>query len=505
MKLTLKNMQQMNPSQIFDCLMPEVDSVYEQFRYLNLSKKDFAVLVNQEVLRSMHTYDGVKPYTDFIKENLTSSLETVTRERMTDSKTTSILLEKYVQQTFSSFTSEKDCVEKFEQLQQFFEKYSIEPTQKMILNLAKQNSVFQQMGDALYQAYQSSSSSLDFDKMLENKILAMVLDTYCTMQNNEVVIPDKDSVRDVPSSVVAYLREITQIPLLSLEEEKELASKVAQGDAAAKNKLIESNLRLVVRFAKNYLNQGLSYLDLIQEGNLGLMKAVEKYDVEKGCHFATYAVYWIKQAMSRATANKGRNIRIPVQVYLKVGTCRRTIRKLSEQLKRQPTIDEVANAMGMSVKEASELYNLQDDTISMNSIVSADSDTELGDFIPSSNDTPEEIALSSALKDDMQKLFTACNLKEMEQNVLMMRYGFYNQEPMTLEEIGNIYHVTRERIRQLEAKALMKLRRSRQVKEMADYTLYPEASLQNIEEFKEKYRIDGQEKPKTYLKTPKNK
>lgn len=304
---------------------------------------------------------------------------------------------------------------------------------------------------------------------------------------------------ETTDSVRVYLSEIGKIPLLSVQQERELAYKVAQGDSKARNLFIESNLRLVVSIARKYLNRGLPFLDLIQEGNLGLMIAVDKYDGEKGYRFSTYAVCWIRQYVRMAIINKGRNIRIPAYMYEKMGAYKRTMTNLEVKLNRQPTISEIANEMGVSISEVTKLHKLQSDTVSLNTLIGDDEDTELENFIFSSEEMPEDLAIAETVQYQVRKLFKDCNLKEKEIGVLMLRYGFNGRRPMTLKQVGKEYNFTRERARQIEASALKKIRSSKSIEEFADYMCYPEESLENIEEIRKMYK-NSKARYKAYLR-----
>ena len=261
-------------------------------------------------------------------------------------------------------------------------------------------------------------------------------------------------------SVRMYLREIGDIPLLSQEEELELAQKAVKGDKKAKDKLAESNMRLVVSIAKKYSGRGLDFLDLIQEGNTGLLRAVEKFDPEKGFKFSTYATWWIRQAITRAIADQARTIRIPVHMVETINKVMRTKRRLTQELNREPSDAEVAEAMGMDAEKIEYVMRIRQDIASLDASVGRDGDDDesvLGDFIEDSErDSPEEATANQILKEQIAEILTT--LSEREQKIIRLRFGIGGGRPHTLEEVGNEFSVTRERIRQIEAKALAKLR-----------------------------------------------
>lgn len=272
-------------------------------------------------------------------------------------------------------------------------------------------------------------------------------------------------------SVRMYLREIGDIPLLSQEEELELAQKAVKGDKKAKDKLAESNMRLVVSIAKKYSGRGLDFLDLIQEGNTGLLRAVEKFDPDKGFKFSTYATWWIRQAITRAIADQARTIRIPVHMVETINKVMRTKRRLTQELNREPSDAEVAEAMGMDVDKIEYVMRIKQDIASLDASVGRDGDDDesvLGDFIEDSErDSPEEATANQILKEQIAEILTT--LSEREQKIIRLRFGIGGGRPHTLEEVGNEFSVTRERIRQIEAKALAKLRKNKQTKKLHGY------------------------------------
>ena len=272
-------------------------------------------------------------------------------------------------------------------------------------------------------------------------------------------------------SVRMYLREIGDIPLLSQEEELELAQKAVKGDKKAKDKLAESNMRLVVSIAKKYSGRGLDFLDLIQEGNTGLLRAVEKFDPEKGFKFSTYATWWIRQAITRAIADQARTIRIPVHMVETINKVMRMKRRLTQELNREPSDAEVAEAMGMDAEKIEYVMRIRQDIASLDASVGRDGDDDesvLGDFIEDSErDSPEEATANQILKEQIAEILTT--LSEREQKIIRLRFGIGGGRPHTLEEVGNEFSVTRERIRQIEAKALAKLRKNKQTKKLHGY------------------------------------
>ena len=273
---------------------------------------------------------------------------------------------------------------------------------------------------------------------------------------------------NIDDPVRMYLREIGRIPLLSYDEELELAKKVLAGDEAAKQKLAESNLRLVVSIAKKYVGRGMLFLDLIQEGNMGLIKAVEKFDYTKGYKFSTYATWWIRQAITRAIADQARTIRIPVHMVETINKLIRTSRHLLQQLGREPTPEEIAAEMEIPVEKVTEIQKIAQDPVSLETPIGEEDDSHLGDFIQDdASPAPQDAAAYTLLREQLEEVMKT--LTPREAKVLKLRFGLEDGKSRTLEEVGKEFNVTRERIRQIEAKALRKLRHPSRSKKLKDY------------------------------------
>lgn len=309
-------------------------------------------------------------------------------------------------------------------------------------------------------------------------------DLYNTLSENNIqVVSENEDDDEDPSStsnelltkdltindpVRMYLKEIGQIKLLTTEEELELADRIANGDEQAKAILAEANLRLVVSIAKRYVGRGMLFLDLIQEGNIGLMKAVEKFDVTKGYKFSTYATWWIRQAITRAIADQARTIRVPVHMVETINKLARVERQLTLELNREPTEEELSKKMGTSVEKIRDIYKISQEPVSLEIPIGEEDDSHLGDFIPDeTNMSPEDFAINELLKDEISEVLLT--LTEREEKVIRLRFGLEDGRPRTLEEVGQLFGVTRERIRQIEAKALRKLRHPSRSRKLKDY------------------------------------
>lgn len=321
---------------------------------------------------------------------------------------------------------------------------------------------FEKILDALEQ------SNVDVLRITDDEVVDDIILTEedeVDMENLDLSIPDGISLED---PVRMYLKEIGKVPLLSADEEIELAQRMEQGDQEAKKRLAEANLRLVVSIAKRYVGRGMLFLDLIQEGNLGLIKAVEKFDYCKGFKFSTYATWWIRQAITRAIADQARTIRIPVHMVETINKLIRVSRQLLQELGREPTPEEIAEEMKMPVDRVREILKISQEPVSMETPIGEEEDSHLGDFIEDDKvPVPADAAAFTLLKEQLEEVLET--LTERERKVLRLRFGLDDGRARTLEEVGKEFKVTRERIRQIEAKALRKLRHPSRSRKLKDY------------------------------------
>ena len=305
----------------------------------------------------------------------------------------------------------------------------------------------------------------DDDLMDDDDEVVLTEEDEVDVENIDLSVPDGVSIED---PVRMYLKEIGKVPLLSAEEEIELAKRMEEGDEEAKKKLAEANLRLVVSIAKRYVGRGMLFLDLIQEGNLGLIKAVEKFDYRKGYKFSTYATWWIRQAITRAIADQARTIRIPVHMVETINKLIRVSRQLLQELGREPTPEEIAAEMNMPVERVREILKISQEPVSLETPIGEEEDSHLGDFIQDDNvPVPVDAAAYTLLREQLEEVLNT--LTDREKKVLSLRFGLEDGRGRTLEEVGKEFNVTRERIRQIEAKALRKLRHPTRSRKLRDY------------------------------------
>lgn len=342
-------------------------------------------------------------------------------------------------------------VEKIERIYDMFEQLNIEISDK--------------------EATISLESEDEDEELLSEDILKSAEENISLDDDDDKIEKEDLTVRSgikVDDPVRMYLKEIGNIPLLTQEEEVELAIRMENGDEAAKAELAEANLRLVVSIAKRYMGRGMPFLDLIQEGNLGLMKAVEKFEYKKGFKFSTYATWWIRQAITRAIADQARTIRIPVHMVETINKLLRVQRQLLQELGREPTSEELAAELEMNVDKVREIQKISQEPVSLETPIGEEEDSHLGDFIPDDDiPSPQDAATNTMLRDQLFKSLDL--LSEREEKVIRLRFGLDDGKVRTLEEVGRVFDVTRERIRQIEAKALRKLRHPKRSERLKDF------------------------------------
>ena len=356
---------------------------------------------------------------------------------------------------------------------------TFEERKQLLLKKGKENGflTFAELAESLKGLEMDSDSLDDLYNFLNDNNIEVVADSEISDDDSsddgvdlaldDISLPKNLSIND---PVRMYLKEIGKISLLSLEEELELSKRIDEGDEEAKSILAESNLRLVVSIAKRYVGRNLSFLDLIQEGNIGLMKAVDKFDSSKGYKFSTYATWWIRQAITRAIADQAKTIRVPVHMVETINKLKRVQRQMTLELDREPTEEELSKELGMPEEKIREIIKISLDPLSLETPIGEEEDSHLGDFVKDENSlSPEEYAINEVLKDEISELLLT--LTEREEQVIKLRFGLVDGTCRTLEEVGSIFGVTRERIRQIEAKALRKLRHPSRSKKLKDYLI----------------------------------
>lgn len=502
MSISLRDINKENINNLYNELLPTFNKIHERYTFLNLEDNEFKSLVLDELTNSIVNYDKNEKFDIYIKRAVEKRINEKINELLTNESYAFDTINRYIELNFKQSRQYEKALNNLQQLSYFLSKYDCDPNVDLLVELITKNKVLSQNISIIVKHDINDIKKADIKSNYDENLICTIIESYCLKNNIE--INDNLDISDLPlldiedknlklkDDLKQYLSEISKIPLLTLEQEKELSLRVSKGDKKAEKAFIEHNLRLVVSVAYRYYygsftGNAHNLLDLIQDGNLGLMKAVKEFDGTKGYKFSTYAYYWIRQAIMRGINNKSRSIRIPVWQYEKLINYNRKISKLENELNRKLTDKEISNHLKITINEVIELKQFRAGTISLNTKIdnNSDNDAEFGDFIPSPEESPEEKSIETNFKEQVQKIFEVCNLKEQEILVLKCRFGFNDGKPMTLEETGKVLGTTRERARQIEKWALIKIRRSSYIKKLAELTENPKDSLNKIKSIKE--------------------
>lgn len=454
-KLDCKKITQLSNIDIYNGIKNELELKYNSIKYIGISKKEFDDLVMIEINNIKNIHDINLDYNIYLNNKINECIRKYISKLINDSNTSYEIINNFINNKIYHIRNFSLLIKYFNRLNEFFEMYNYTPDPDIIIDLINNNDTFNQMVTKVYNKFKDNLNIVLND---DNNLLVLSIETYC-MLNNIQINNDKciDNERKYcfNDSVNMYINDLKDITLLTSEEEKKLAYKLKQGDKIARKKFIESNLGLVTKLANNYTGYGLSLQDLIQEGNIGLITAVDRFDIEKGYNFSMYATWWIKYTMKKALANKVRNIRIPNSLYEKITKYNKAVHILQKRLDKTPTLEEISKETNIPMSQIEILKIVLNDTASIESLIE-DNETEI--FLTLDDNSIEDIIEEMFLKKDINNILCSSNLKKREIEIIKYRFGFYTDDMLTLEEVAKRFNLSKERIRQIEEKVLKNLK-----------------------------------------------
>lgn len=475
----------MTDDEVFSSLLPTIKNIYKAFKYTGISFDDYSDIVLDEISEM----DGKVEETVF-KNKLKKRMNNEVSKMLTDSDTDSRIISSYLDVKVPKVDSYESAMKAFKKLDSFFSKYDFFMGRELLIDLLSNNEKFSSMTSYILKEKEKDIALGKSEDIFDSDFLIYTVKTYFELhgmpikeRKEEIDMIGFDSSSDL-DIVSLYINELNA-PLLSEDEEKALLVKIKQGDMEAREKFIESNLRLVVSVAKKFLGRGVPFLDLVQEGNLGLMKAIDKFDLSYDVRFSTYAVYRIKMFVSKAIADQSRNIRVPISRQDELYSYMTKIDNLEKKFGMNLSIDEISMMLGKSVDKIRELESLKNDTVSINALVGKDNDTELGEFLSTSESIEDEV-IDSFLPEQIMDLLKKSKLSEREKDVLLSRFGIGRSHVWQLKELSKKYGVSKAWIGQVELNALEKLRRLKSIEQFSVYMDNPDLALRKLEEFRKK-------------------
>lgn len=493
MEITIDTINKLSIDDIYNILSPFFNKTYKKFSFVNMTEEEYDLIVRKTILESISAYDGSGDYKKYILRRISKNILTKIQGDINDPSKAFNIINGYINQEFSKNIDYDNAINSFNKLESFLELCDFILSTDIIEKLVSENTLIMKLLNAIFEMDRDEIVNGKFDESYSELIVSFI-EIYCKKNNikiKEVELKYEDiGAFASQDSTSIYLKEIQNYGRYSKEEELEIITRIKNGDIKARNEFLEQNLRLVVSIAKKYQGRNIPLIDLIQEGNIGLMKALDEFDINKGCKFSTYATNWITAFIRRYIADKGRNIRLPVNFYYEISNFMKIKNRLERELGREPNILELARKTGKDKDTILRYFAYLNDTKSLDDKVGEKEDTNFSYFIPSKDESLEKSVIKKDLSTRMSELLKECNLNEREIDVLSSRYGLNGIDVLTLEEIGQKYGVTRERIRQIETRALKKIRNSSHVKKFADFTDDPVNAMNNLMKMREAYSFN---------------
>jgi RNA polymerase primary sigma factor len=481
---------------IYRKYLPFITSNYHALKYLCIPYDCYLEIV---ICAIKDMEDTLKGYNDLSKELINRINDYVlvsVKTQTNDSNYIYNVLNNFINSFMNDDDKKVTINKKFERLDDFLEKINYIPDPDLLVELLKNNKVFDDLVSKMFNKHRKDILEGRLYEVIEDDLISEIINAYLLKNKIEVkevdTISDNDDIKLSNNDPLYYYRkEINAYPLLSFDEEKSLARRIKEGDLSARDQFINSNLRLVLSVVGKFHNTGVPYSDMVQDGNIGLIMAVDKFDPEKGFKFSTYATHWIRREILVGMMNKARTIRLPIHKIESMSKFRKAHRELAHDLLREPTIEEIAEKMNISIKEATNLLSLHNDVVSLNTKIGDEDELELQDVIADEEHMIDDEVIRAALSTDINRLFEKCNLTPKEIDILTMRFNLDGNGKHTLEETGLKYNISRERIRQIEAKALKRIRNSKYIKEFAVYMDNSDKALERLSRIRNDYIEDN--------------
>lgn len=490
MRLDISKIKKMTIDEIQETLSNVIKTIINKYNYIVLDEIILEQIIKESINNSINQLDNNEVFILFFESELQNNINNYIKKKLEDPTESKKIINNYIEKNIKYIKEEyKNNLNELTKLANFFTIVDFIPSFDLSVDIIKNNPLINEILKEIVNKNIEYIKKDNINLIFDNEILIMFIEAYCTI--NKIEYEEKNNIDNilVTDNITNYFREI-DLPLLTKEEEYCLAIKIKEGNIEAKNIFIERNLKLVVSIAKKYRGRGMEFSDLIQEGNIGLIKAIENFDCEKGYKFSTYARWWINAAIREAINSKNRLIRIPFGKNSEIGKYVKAKQKLEEELMREPTLEEISKELNTSLQKVRELHDIQSDIMSLNYQLNDEesNSNELEDLIPSSNILEEEI-INNSLTNEVIELLDKCNLTDREKDILIKRYGFFNKDPMTFQEISNIYRLSHQRIQQLEIRAINKIRKSKYITSFSNYMEFPKEALENLENYRKNIKI----------------